>query len=390
MLDIFFGLTVLALTPSFTFLIEIVFGVKRTKATEYPKTSKKCLIIIPAHNEEPVIELAINSLKNQLASGDRILVVADNCNDATAEKARIHQCEVIVRNDKARRGKGYALDFAIKHPSTSGAEIVIVMDADCVALPNAIALLKDACASLSRPVQASYLMIERNKNNAMGRITQFAVYLKNHVRPLGLTRIGGSSPITGSGFAIPYEQIRRLPISSGDIAEDMKLGIEILFAGKNVAFLPHAGILSDLPETTPSITTQHKRWEHGHIMLIGSQFPKLLKHAVQTHSWKVFISAMDLAIPPFTLLMLYNFLLLAISGLWFYATKDLRPIAVASITTILQIFSLLLVNQTLNPGKLCIADIRGCLAFIISKRAIYLSLLTGNISTWIKTDRNKM
>src|SRR5689334_24570863 len=65
----------------------------------------RCAILMPAHDEEGVITSAIRVVQGQLAPGDRILVVADNCTDGTAAEARAAGVEVIERTDPARRGK---------------------------------------------------------------------------------------------------------------------------------------------------------------------------------------------------------------------------------------------------------------------------------------------
>src|SRR5262249_23597102 len=49
-----------------------------------------CAVLIPAHNEEAGIGRTLDSVRPQLRPGDRLLVVADNCNDRTAEAARAH------------------------------------------------------------------------------------------------------------------------------------------------------------------------------------------------------------------------------------------------------------------------------------------------------------
>jgi hypothetical protein len=46
--------------------------------------------------------------------------------------------EVIERFDPDRRGKGYALDFGVRHLSTRPPEIVVIVDADCIVEGDAI------------------------------------------------------------------------------------------------------------------------------------------------------------------------------------------------------------------------------------------------------------
>ena len=64
-------------------------------------------IIVPAHNEETVIQGVVANLRrlDWPADGFRILVVADNCTDSTAALARAAGAEVLERHDTKLRGK---------------------------------------------------------------------------------------------------------------------------------------------------------------------------------------------------------------------------------------------------------------------------------------------
>src|SRR6185437_14331211 len=92
----------------------------------------------------------------QLRLGDRLLVVADNCTDQTAAVAAAEGAEVLVRTDALRRGKGYALDFAVRRLASAAPAIVLVIDADCRVAAGAIELLAQRCRTTHRPVQALY------------------------------------------------------------------------------------------------------------------------------------------------------------------------------------------------------------------------------------------
>src|SRR6185369_9762676 len=69
----------------------------------------KLAVLMPAHDEELGIAGTVRALSAELAPGDRLLVVADNCSDRTAELARAAGAEVVERRDAERRGKGHAL-----------------------------------------------------------------------------------------------------------------------------------------------------------------------------------------------------------------------------------------------------------------------------------------
>ena len=64
----------------------------------------RAVIIVPAHNEEAILEGKLVALKTAAAGCAEILLVADNCDDATAQIARRVDVPVIERADPQRRG----------------------------------------------------------------------------------------------------------------------------------------------------------------------------------------------------------------------------------------------------------------------------------------------
>ena len=83
--------------------------------TPMADTRPTVAVLVPAHDEAANIGETCRDVSKHLVNGDRLLVVADNCTDATADLAMRAGAEVIERRDPMRRGKGYALDFGVKH-----------------------------------------------------------------------------------------------------------------------------------------------------------------------------------------------------------------------------------------------------------------------------------
>src|SRR5579859_5203239 len=77
--------------------------------------SHRLVVLVPAHDEQDLIGRCVDSLQEQdyPVSLHRILVIADNCGDKTAEVAAAHGAEVMVRDDRAHPGKGHALRWAM-------------------------------------------------------------------------------------------------------------------------------------------------------------------------------------------------------------------------------------------------------------------------------------
>jgi cellulose synthase/poly-beta-1,6-N-acetylglucosamine synthase-like glycosyltransferase len=90
-------------------------------------------VLIPAHNEAQLISATIQSLKTQDRAPERIIVVADNCTDSTAEIARSLGVEVFETANNAHKKAG-ALNQALAKvlPSLGENDTVMVMDADTV------------------------------------------------------------------------------------------------------------------------------------------------------------------------------------------------------------------------------------------------------------------
>jgi len=139
-------------------------------------------VVMPAHNEASVIAEALRMVVPQLAKSDRLIVIADNCSDATAAIAAAEGAEVIERRDPTRRGKGYALDFGVRHLEAVPPHIVIVVDADCRVAAGSIDRLSRLCGRSQRPVQGLYLMYAGPDASTKMRMAEFAWAVKNQVR----------------------------------------------------------------------------------------------------------------------------------------------------------------------------------------------------------------
>ena len=88
----------------------------------------KVIALIPAHNEQISIEAAVESVQDQV---DRVIVVADNCTDATVALASATGAEVLETEGNADKKAG-ALNQALDRllPELDDDDFVFVMDAD--------------------------------------------------------------------------------------------------------------------------------------------------------------------------------------------------------------------------------------------------------------------
>src|SRR6185437_7691862 len=105
------GFATLLAVPTATFFLEIIAAtfLPRRMLVEREPRSRRIAVLIPAHNESAGLQPTLEDVKSQLCERDRLIVVADNCTDDTAEVAARLGAEVTVRHDLTKIGKGYAL-----------------------------------------------------------------------------------------------------------------------------------------------------------------------------------------------------------------------------------------------------------------------------------------
>jgi cellulose synthase/poly-beta-1,6-N-acetylglucosamine synthase-like glycosyltransferase len=386
---LFCGATVLVLLPAAFLCMEIVFA--STRHVGDPRNTGergRLAIIMPAHDEASIIAATLSSVIPQLNASDQIVVVADNCSDDTATIASGAGAEVIVRTDTSRRGKGYALDFGVRHLEHRAPNTVIIIDADCLVGEGSIDRLARACNRTGGPVQALYLMHASKHASARTRIAEFALAVKNKARPSGLHRLGLPCQLMGTGMAFPWKCIRDADLATGHIAEDLKLGVDLARAGTPPTFCPDALVTSNFPESTEGMQTQRTRWEHGHLGVIVRDAPRLLLDGILRMDLKLVAMAFDLSVPPLALLTLELSAVWIASAVFWAFTRELIPLEIASLAAVLLVLAVM--SSWLRFGRhiISLSDLAQALFYALWKIPLYAKFLVARQLDWVRSKRD--
>jgi cellulose synthase/poly-beta-1,6-N-acetylglucosamine synthase-like glycosyltransferase len=298
-------------------LLTLLSGVPRAPATATQRTWRFD-IIVPAHNEQALIERVVRSLLQLTRTrvDFRVLVVADNCNDATATLARAAGAQVLERRHEQLRGKGYALEFAFQQSRETGwADAVLVVDADSEVSPN----LLTACAARldagAHAVQVYYGVLDP-RSSWRTRLMCIALSAFHKVRSRARERFGGSCGLRGNGWCVTHAVLQRVPFRAYSLAEDIEYGIELGLAGERVHYADEAEVAAEMVNDAASAGSQRQRWEHGRLQLIMSATATLLHTAVRQRSLVCLDLALDLLVLPLAYVALNVIALLASAALW--------------------------------------------------------------------------
>ncbi|UAK23357.1 glycosyltransferase family 2 protein [Sphingomonas nostoxanthinifaciens] len=299
------------LASALPFLIETGMGLLPGRRRSTSPASLATAILVPAHDEAAHIAAILAGIQAAIPSGTRLLVVADNCTDATAAVARTTGAEVIERNDPARRGKGYALAFGRDHLAEDPPQAVVVIDADCVPEPDAVAAIAAEAVARTRPIQSRYLLRPVPGALAMVQVSNFAFVVKNLVRQRGLARLGLPAPLTGTGMAFPWSLFRDAPLATADRVEDLALGIHFARIGHPPLFAADALVWSD-PAARAATLGQRSRWEGGFLATARALGPTLLGEGLRRGRMGLFWLGLHVMTPPLALLVMANLALLVL------------------------------------------------------------------------------
>jgi cellulose synthase/poly-beta-1,6-N-acetylglucosamine synthase-like glycosyltransferase len=345
-------------------------------------------VLIPAHNEEVGIHETIQSIQPQLTSADRLVVIADNCTDETAAIARAAGATVFERDDSVQRGKGYALDYGLRQLDAEPPDVVVMMDADCNVHPNCIPRISQLAWKTYRPVQALYLMEQPSHPTPRDSLSALAFLFKNLVRPNGLHHLRQPCLLTGTGMAFPWEMIRNSPLASGNIVEDMQLGLDLAIAGHPPLFCRQAQVTGRLPSQERAARSQRTRWEHGHVKTLLTQCPRLVKAAIQQSRYDLLAIALDLVVPPLSLLVMLWGVGTLIAGIGVLAGLSLVPFAVMILQGLTIFIAIYLGWFSFGQQDIPLISLLAVPLYILWKIPMYFKLLVRPQSKWVRTERD--
>ncbi len=348
-------------------------------------------VLIPAHNESAGLRPTLSDIQKQLFPGDRLVVIADNCSDDTAAVAQASGAEIIERHDLTRRGKGYALAYGIRHLSHNPPAVVIMIDADCRVDPGSIDQLGLNCAATGQPVQAMNIMVSPAKSSVNHQVAEFAGRVKQWLRPLGLSKLGLPCQMTGTGMAFPWDALRSVDLESGNITEDIKIGLQLSLAGYSPIFCEAARVRSEFPSSVKGAVTQRKRWEQGHIQTIVNDAPHMLSLAVVRHNWGLLVLTLDVIVPPLSLLLILTVGVFAVTAVAALVGFSWLPLATSAATLFVLAIAVFLAWLKCGRDVLPPRAFLSIISYVLGKLGLYGRIISGKADAkWDRTDREKI
>jgi len=242
-------------------------------------------VLIPAHNEAASIGATLDSLGTQDPAPKRVIVVADNCTDATASVARAHGAEVFVTVGNMHKKAG-ALNQALSGllDGLGDNDIVMCMDADTVLIDGFLATVVQHFTD-DRALMAIGGLFYGEEGSGVLRQLQRNEYVR-YSREIRHRR-GRVFVLTGTASMFRSRALRTvaamrgvvLPGVHGEVydsaalTEDNELTLAIKSLGGLMTSPGGCQVVTELMPTWRSLWTQRLRWQRGALENLASYGP---------------------------------------------------------------------------------------------------------------------
>ena len=315
-LDLFF------LVPGIFFLLVFAYLFFLAIAALWPEKKEKLIparirfgIIIPAHNESKLIGRTLEKLQAVDYPQElyEVIVVADNCDDNTEEVVHRHGVTCWQRRDPVNRGKGNVLKWVFPRLLESGThEAYVVIDADTHLENDFLQRINHHFCKGAKVVQG-YSQVRHPERSPMESLAFLGFSLNRNLRYRGRSRLGWTSNLMGTGMCFLREVIQEHGWNTTSMVEDIEYEMMLHLHGIRVLFAYDARINVELHKSVGQSKGQRTRWDMGKFEVRNTYLPKLLKEGVRKRDISYFDSAMELLLPPFSLLCV---IVLAFCGLF--------------------------------------------------------------------------
>ena len=280
---------------------------------------KTFAMVVCAHNEAAVIAPLVDNLRKLNYNSDLydIFVVADNCQDNTAEVARKAGAIVHERFHDTKKGKGYAMDWMFDRlfKMDRHYDAVCVFDADNLVHPNFLKEMNSRLCNGEKLIQG-YLDSKNPTDTWVSGVFSISFWIVNHVWHLAKYNMGLSACLGGTGMCIDTDILKRYGWGATCLTEDMEFTMKAMMENIPTTWAHDAIIYDEKPLTFMAAWNQRMRWAQGHFDVANRYIIPMFKKAIRERDIVVLDCTVNLIQPYF--LMISTFFVLCSSVYEYY------------------------------------------------------------------------
>lgn len=357
----------------YTIIIPLA-GLRTKQLTERIAPRSRFAIVVPAHNEERVVRQLIASclaLDYPRALFD-IYVIADNCQDATAEVSAAAGARVITRVNRNERGKGYALEYAFRAIRATGEryEAYVIFDADNLVHPDFLNVMNAHLVRGDQIIQGR-MDVKNPLDTWVSATFAMSVWVSNRFWYMAKYNLGFSAVLGGTGMCIATDLLHEIGWGATCFTEDLQFTMQALLRGVKTVWAHNAICYDEKVQTFAASWRQRRRWVQGQSTVVREALGPMWWRGVSQLSFVHLESAFQIFQP---LYLLLGTTLMALGYL--LPAQYMRDPVLAHLDTV-NFWIVLMVIEYLMPAVAMLMD-RAPL-----RTLLYLPLYPVFLNSWI-------
>lgn len=274
----------------------------------FGKPTRFC-ILIPAHNEELVIDATLDAV-SKLTYPHTCYLIADHCADKTAEIAR-RKGVTVLKRDEGPGGKGYAIKWSLEW-IRQDYDYLVILDADNVIHPDFLHVMTQHIAKGEELIQG-YLGIKNPFDTWVTKCYTFAYLTTNRAFQLARYRLGLCCALGGTGMCISKRLIDKHGWNSTSLTEDLEFQVKALLDGVKTTWAHGAIVYDEKPRPLSVSWKQRTRWMQGHTSVARDYARELLSKGLRERNLS-FLDTFLYTVQPARSIFVLIILVLAIIG----------------------------------------------------------------------------
>ncbi len=294
------------------------FALKGKKSDTFATTrNRKFAILILSQNHGNVISKSLYSLSGLVYPKNMfdLIVIADRCNDNTAEIAK-NLGAIVWERLEEDGSKERTLHWAFEQvvSSQQAYEAVIVFDANSLVCANYLEVMNYYLENGSKVVQSSEFILSQSSAGAI-EAKRIEFLFNNYIKPMGRKVLGLSMGLRCNGICISRELLKENRWPQWLLNSNGELGLILELEGVKKDFAPEAQVYHEVAgESGKSEETR----KINRFSIQRKYFPKFLKAAFKKRSFQYLDNLIELVTPPLRYMLLIILLMLVVNiALWF-------------------------------------------------------------------------
>jgi 1,2-diacylglycerol 3-beta-glucosyltransferase len=377
-------------------LVALLSLLSSPKPKRLPTSRTKFCILIPAHDEEPVISATLESISTVDYPEELFtaVVIADNCSDRTAEIAlSFNLGQVMLRKNPDERGKGYALNWALDAllPQHEW-DAYVIIDAD-TQIDRQFLLEMESSRTRSIPgkfvAQGRYDVLNAGESWRTALLAG-ALSLVHVLRPVARQYLGLTVGLKGNGMCFDSAVLASAPWRGDSLTEDIDHTLDLLEQEDiRVCFVPDAKVAALMPATAKGAASQRERWENGRSQIFKKRAVSMLMRGLGTFRVTYIDAAFDLLVPPLAELASCLFVWVALILLFGLLGGHSHLLVGLAVYSVLSLFGYIVIGfMVAGAPKMAFEALFFAPVYTIWKLLLRVKRPARSTSQWVRTSRD--